>query len=555
MPTVATSGTAVRAAAPAPAARPRRRRRPGCRGRTLLAAAGGLALFLAFPGCDLSLAAPCSARPRCRWPSAGVRFRTGLWLGLVHGLAFFVPLLSWTGIYVGPVPLAGPRRHRGRSTSRCWAAHRAVTARLRRLAAVGGGAVGRRRGAARPAGRWAGSPGAGWASARPRGRFIAFAAYGGVPLVSFAVALTGTLLAAAVLGPGPGPATARRRRGAAAALRAAALAVARRPRRPGAGRRGRAAAGRGLADRGRARRRRSRVVQGNVPRAGLDFNAQRRAVLDNHVQRDPASSPPQVAAGEVAQPDLVHLAGEQLRHRPLPQRRRRRRDRPGRAGDRRPDPGRRRGQRARPVHQQHRDRLGPGDRAGGDLRQAAPGPVGRVRARPVVLPVLQRQGRPGPRGLPRRRPRSASSTSAAPRSGTSSASRSPTTAWSRDVVDGGADDDRGADQQRDLRLHRREPAAAGHGPAARGGVRPIGRRWPPPAGSARSSPPTAPLVRSSDAVHPGDVRRGRSPSATGTTVAARVGAGPEWALTALGLGACLAVVARRASAAAPSDAR
>ena len=27
------------------------------------------------------------------------------------------------------------------------------------------------------------------------------------------------------------------------------------------------------------------VVQGNVPRAGLDFNAQRRAVLDNHVAR------------------------------------------------------------------------------------------------------------------------------------------------------------------------------------------------------------------------------------------------------------------------------
>ena len=27
------------------------------------------------------------------------------------------------------------------------------------------------------------------------------------------------------------------------------------------------------------------VIQGNVPRAGLDFNAQRRAVLDNHVQR------------------------------------------------------------------------------------------------------------------------------------------------------------------------------------------------------------------------------------------------------------------------------
>ena len=26
------------------------------------------------------------------------------------------------------------------------------------------------------------------------------------------------------------------------------------------------------------------VVQGNVPRLGLDFNSQRRAVLDNHVR-------------------------------------------------------------------------------------------------------------------------------------------------------------------------------------------------------------------------------------------------------------------------------
>lgn len=46
------------------------------------------------------------------------------------------------------------------------------------------------------------------------------------------------------------------------------------------------------------------VVQGNVPRLGLDFNAQRRAVLDNHVRAtiDLAS---RVDAGEVAQPDIV----------------------------------------------------------------------------------------------------------------------------------------------------------------------------------------------------------------------------------------------------------
>jgi apolipoprotein N-acyltransferase len=46
------------------------------------------------------------------------------------------------------------------------------------------------------------------------------------------------------------------------------------------------------------------VIQGNVPRAGLDFNAQRRAVLDNHVQQtlDLAAA---IAAGDQPQPDLV----------------------------------------------------------------------------------------------------------------------------------------------------------------------------------------------------------------------------------------------------------
>ncbi|MEU4745590.1 apolipoprotein N-acyltransferase [Actinosynnema sp. NPDC023658] len=46
------------------------------------------------------------------------------------------------------------------------------------------------------------------------------------------------------------------------------------------------------------------AVQGNVPRAGLDFNAQRRAVLDNHVDRTLRLAD-DVAAGRVARPDLV----------------------------------------------------------------------------------------------------------------------------------------------------------------------------------------------------------------------------------------------------------
>jgi apolipoprotein N-acyltransferase len=46
------------------------------------------------------------------------------------------------------------------------------------------------------------------------------------------------------------------------------------------------------------------VIQGDVPRAGLDFNAQRRAVLDNHVRRT-LELAAQVAAGEQPRPDAV----------------------------------------------------------------------------------------------------------------------------------------------------------------------------------------------------------------------------------------------------------
>jgi len=46
------------------------------------------------------------------------------------------------------------------------------------------------------------------------------------------------------------------------------------------------------------------VIQGNVPRLGLDFNAQRRAVLDNHL-RVTAGLAEDVESGAVARPDLV----------------------------------------------------------------------------------------------------------------------------------------------------------------------------------------------------------------------------------------------------------
>jgi apolipoprotein N-acyltransferase len=46
------------------------------------------------------------------------------------------------------------------------------------------------------------------------------------------------------------------------------------------------------------------VIQGNVPRLGLDFNAQRRAVLDNHVRRTEQLAA-DIRSGRVPRPDLV----------------------------------------------------------------------------------------------------------------------------------------------------------------------------------------------------------------------------------------------------------
>ena len=262
--------------------------------RTLLAVAGGLLLVLAFPGYDL-VALAVLGPAALALAVHGQRWRAGLWLGLVFGLAFFVPLLSWTGIYVGPVP---------------WLAL-AVFEALH-LALLGGATVLVSRLPLWPL--WAATL---WvADEALRGRFIlggfpwgrlglsqaegpllSLAAYGGVPLVTFAVALIGSLLAAGAL------AVHRARPGSRDAWRAAVPATVAVVAVPVAG----ALAwlplpGPSLTDGGPTTT--VAVIQGNVPRAGLDFNAQRRAVLDNHVQQtiDLAAD---VRAGRQARPDLV----------------------------------------------------------------------------------------------------------------------------------------------------------------------------------------------------------------------------------------------------------
>jgi apolipoprotein N-acyltransferase len=113
---------------------------------------------------------------------------------------------------------------------------------------------------------------------------LRYAVLGGAPLVTFLVALAGGLLAAALGSPRP------RRLSGPALICGALLLVASGLLVPAATPHGPAVT--------------VAIVQGNVPRLGLEFNAQRRAVLDNHVDAtlDLAA---RVRDGRAPQPGLV----------------------------------------------------------------------------------------------------------------------------------------------------------------------------------------------------------------------------------------------------------
>ncbi len=236
--------------------------------RPLGAVAAGLALWLSFPDHDLWWLAPVGvallAAVTWRRP-----FRVALGLGLLAGWSFFVPVLSWSGTYVGAVPWLALATLQGLYVagmsglvgwgSRWWVDRgRNRTAYL--LVPLGWVT----QEMARSTTPWGGFPWARLAFSQADGRLVRLASWGGAPLVTAAVATVGVGLfvaARAVLD--------RRALQALAgvAFVVAPLVVAGQVALPVAGRA--VAVG---------------YVQGNVPTAGLDFNAQRRAVLDNHVR-------------------------------------------------------------------------------------------------------------------------------------------------------------------------------------------------------------------------------------------------------------------------------
>ncbi len=253
------------------------------------AVGAGLLLTLAFPPTGWWPAAPAAVAliTIAIWQPARRPLRRGAALGFVFGAVFFVVLLFWLhvigpdawlvlgvveALYLAPLGagIAAVRRLRFAPlwTACLWVAEEAARERL----PVGGFTWGR------------------LAFSQAASPFTRYAAVGGAPMLTFAVALAGGLLAALAGRSRPGQARTAGVRLTAAAAVAGLAAIG--PAIPLPQANGRVVT--------------VAVVQGNVPRLGLGFLGQRATVLHNHVaavHRLAALA----RAGRLPRPDLVIL--------------------------------------------------------------------------------------------------------------------------------------------------------------------------------------------------------------------------------------------------------
>ncbi|MGB8652325.1 MAG: apolipoprotein N-acyltransferase [Mycobacteriales bacterium] len=243
---------------------------PQLLGRMLGALASGLLLDLAFPPHDVWWLAPVAVG-LLTLTIRGQSVLRGALLGLLHGLGLFVPLLVWSGAIAG---------------APAWLTLAVVEAAFLGLLGAGlavvtrlpawplwGAALWVAEEALRDRVPFGGFPWGRLAFSQGHSPLTPLAALGGAPLVTLAVAAIGTALVTR-----PRPAVAL-----APVLVVAALLTP----IPTDGPRTAVA-----------------VVQGNVPRLGLDAFAQRAAVLDDHAQATHQLAQA-VRAGTVARPDLV----------------------------------------------------------------------------------------------------------------------------------------------------------------------------------------------------------------------------------------------------------
>ncbi|MFF3850200.1 apolipoprotein N-acyltransferase [Streptomyces sp. NPDC002328] len=257
----------------------------------LVAALSGVLLYVSFPPRTLWwLALPAFAG--FGWAVRGRAWKTALGLGYLFGLGFLLPLLVWTGVEVGPGP---------------WLALVVIEAVFVALVGVGIAAVSKLPAwpvwaaalwiageAARARVPFRGFPWGKIAFGQADGVFLPLAAVGGTPVLGFAVVLCGFGLYEAVrVGLDWRRTREVRRSAAAVALLSLAVpvmaAVAARPL---------------VSDKAEDGTATVALIQGNVPRLGLEFNAQRRAVLDYHA-RETERLAAEVKAGKTPKPDFV----------------------------------------------------------------------------------------------------------------------------------------------------------------------------------------------------------------------------------------------------------
>lgn len=278
--------------------------------RLLFAVSGGLGLWLAFPSSNLWFLAPLGIALMVTALS-GVGVMHGALLGMVAGWAYFIPLLSWSGIFVGALPwfalatlsalyvaafaavsayLQGPEDHpkvRPFAVALAW-----MVAEFARSTTPFGGFPWGRLGfsqADSPAlgvVRWVGVPGLGFLVVLT-GALLAYALHNLRPLGGRPTELKGSPEQSGVMTSRRGPAL---RLLAASASTALAIGIFLAPsliERPTDG---------DAVD--------IMAIQGNVPEMSLEFNAQRRAVLDNHAGTTTRAAG-EIAEGNLTAPDVV----------------------------------------------------------------------------------------------------------------------------------------------------------------------------------------------------------------------------------------------------------
>ncbi len=232
--------------------------------RLLLALVGGLLLWLSFPDHDIAIAALLGVAliGIAMWD---VRARDGALLGLVAGLACFGPTLSWSGIFVGRFPWFALATTEALYVAAmgavlAWAQAPLIRRGRHLLAALLIPVLWVLQELVRGTIPYGGFPWARLAFGQADAPFVRWAAIGGAPLVTFVLALVAVPAVLLVV--------TRRPPWVAVVVATAAFVGGYLVPIPTSG----------------DSEARIGMVQGNVPKPGLDFNEERRQVLDNHVE-------------------------------------------------------------------------------------------------------------------------------------------------------------------------------------------------------------------------------------------------------------------------------